>query len=69
MPAPVNPFKAALARGERQIGCWAGFAEPYATEVLAEAGFDWLVIDAEHAPNDLRTISAQLAVLRGAALK
>ncbi|MAU53671.1 MAG: 2-keto-3-deoxy-L-rhamnonate aldolase [Roseovarius sp.] len=67
MPAPVNPFKAALARGERQIGCWAGFAEPYATEVLAEAGFDWLVIDAEHAPNDLRTISAQLAVLRGAA--
>ena len=67
MPAPVNPFKAALARGERQIGCWAGFAEPYATEVLAEAGFDWLVIDAEHAPNDLRTISAQLGVLRGAA--
>ena len=39
MPAPVNPFKAALARGERQIGCWAGFAEPYATEVLAEAGY------------------------------
>lgn len=67
MPAPENTFKAALARGERLSGCWAGFAEPYATEVLAGAGFDWLVIDGEHAPNDLRSISAQLAVLRGAA--
>jgi 4-hydroxy-2-oxoheptanedioate aldolase len=67
MPAPPNPFKAALARGERLYGCWAGFADPYATEILAEAGFDWLVIDGEHAPNDLRSISAQLAVLRGAA--
>lgn len=65
MPAPTNPFKAALARGEFQLGCWAGFADPYATEVLASAGFDWLVIDAEHAPNDLRTITAQLQVLEG----
>jgi 4-hydroxy-2-oxoheptanedioate aldolase len=67
MPAPANSFKAALARGDRLYGCWAGFADAYATEVLAEAGFDWLVIDGEHAPNDLRSISAQLGVLRGAA--
>ncbi|SEK67137.1 4-hydroxy-2-oxoheptanedioate aldolase [Roseovarius azorensis] len=65
MPAPENLFKSALARGDMQYGCWAGFADAYATEVLASAGFDWLVIDAEHAPNDLRTISAQLAVLTG----
>jgi len=65
MPAPINPFKAALARGEQQIGCWAGFADPYATEILSTAGFDWLVIDAEHAPNDLRSITAQLQVLDG----
>ena len=63
MPAPENRFKSALMRGERLIGCWAGFADPYATEVLASAGFDWLVIDGEHAPNDLRSISAQLAML------
>jgi len=66
MPAPDNPLKSALARGETRVGCWAAFAAPYPTEVLAEAGFDWLVIDAEHAPNDLGTISAQLGVLRGA---
>lgn len=65
MPAPENRFKSALLRGERLIGCWAGFADPYATEVLASAGFDWLVIDGEHAPNDLRSISAQLAMLAG----
>lgn len=65
MPAPENRFKSALLRGERLIGCWAGFADPYATEVLASAGFDWLVIDGEHAPNDLRSISAQLAILAG----
>ena len=63
MPAPENRFKSALAQGDALYGCWAGFADPYATEILATAGFDWLVIDAEHAPNDLRTIMAQLQVL------
>ncbi|MFD1509620.1 aldolase/citrate lyase family protein [Lacimonas salitolerans] len=65
MPAPTNHFKQRLARGERVIGCWAGFADPYATEVLGTAGFDWLVIDGEHAPNDLRSIMAQLVALKG----
>lgn len=65
MPAPKNRFKAALADGKTQIGCWAGFADAYATEVLATADFDWLVIDGEHAPNDLQTIMQQLQVLEG----
>lgn len=65
MPAPENRFKAALARGDMLYGCWAGFADAYATEVLATAGFDWLLIDGEHAPNDLRSILAQLQVLDG----
>lgn len=65
MPAPDNLFKSALREGRRLYGCWAGFADPYATEVLATAGFDWLVIDAEHAPNDLRSIMHQLQALKG----
>lgn len=65
MPAPLNPFKAALAEGKMQYGCWAGFADAYATEIVASANFDWLVIDGEHAPNTLHTIMAQLAVLDG----
>lgn len=67
MPAPTNRFKTALTSGDLLLGCWAGFADPYATEILGTAGYDWLVIDGEHAPNDLRSISAQLAVLRGGA--
>lgn len=65
MPAPENRFKSALARGDMLYGCWAGFADAYATEMLATAGFDWLVIDGEHAPNDLPTIMRQLQVLEG----
>ncbi|MEL7256443.1 MAG: HpcH/HpaI aldolase/citrate lyase family protein [Pseudomonadota bacterium] len=67
MPAPENPFKKALASGEKLYGCWAGFADAYATEILGTAGFDWLVLDGEHAPNDVRSLSAQIQVLQGSA--
>ncbi len=65
MPAPTNHFKQRLQNGERVIGCWAGFADPYATEVLGTAGFDWVLIDGEHAPNDLKSIMGQLMALKG----
>jgi len=55
-----NPFKAALARGEKLIGLWLSMAHPYSAEICATAGFQWLLIDGEHAPNDLRSTLAQL---------
>ena len=55
-----NAFKKALAAGQTQIGLWASFADAYAIEIVASAGFDWLVIDGEHGPNDLRSVLAQL---------
>lgn len=58
-----NPFKAALLAGTQQIGLWLALADPYAAEVCATAGFDWLLIDGEHAPNDLRSILAQLQAI------
>ena len=60
MNTPVNTFKQALAEGRPQIGLWMGLASAYTSEICALAGFDWLLIDGEHAPNDLRTIQAQL---------
>jgi len=63
MPAPRNPFKAAIKAGRPQMGCWLGLADPYVAEISAGAGFDWLLIDAEHAPNDLRSIISQLQVI------
>lgn len=63
MPAPQNTFKEALAKGERQIGCWMSFADGQIAEIMGTCGFDWLVIDGEHAPNDIRSIRDQLIAL------
>ena len=67
MPAPVNELKRRLAAGETLHGCWVGLADPYVAEITAGAGFDWLLVDAEHAPNDLRSIVAQLQVIGASA--
>ncbi|RDU98883.1 4-hydroxy-2-oxoheptanedioate aldolase [Trinickia dinghuensis] len=58
-----NRFKRDLAKGEPQFGLWAALADAYVTEVLATAGFDWLLIDNEHAPNDVRSTLAQLQAM------
>jgi 4-hydroxy-2-oxoheptanedioate aldolase len=63
MPAPINRLKQRLAAGEVLSGCWLGLADPYAAEIAATAGFDWLLVDGEHAPNDLRQTMAQLQVI------
>ena len=63
MPAPMNSFKAALLDGRPQIGLWLGFAEPYLADLSARAGFDWLLIDGEHAPNDIRSALRQLQAI------
>jgi 4-hydroxy-2-oxoheptanedioate aldolase len=55
-----NRFKKALAAAHVQIGLWTSFGDPYAIEIVAGAGFDWLLIDAEHGPNDLRSVLGQL---------
>jgi 4-hydroxy-2-oxoheptanedioate aldolase len=60
MDLPINTFKRTLLQGTPQFGLWAAFADAYVTEIIAAAGFDWLLIDNEHAPNDLRSTLAQL---------
>lgn len=59
MPVPTNHLKAALATKTPQIGIWLSLASPYSSELLSDVGFDWLLIDAEHGPNDIPTILAQ----------
>ena len=67
MPAPTNTFKHRLVAGETLIGCWLALGDDYVAEVMGTAGFDWLVIDGEHAPNDIRSIRAQLTALGASA--
>jgi len=63
MDIPINHFKQRLLAGQPQIGLWLGLANPYSAELCAHSGFDWLLIDGEHAPNDLARILVQLQAL------
>ncbi len=63
MELQKNRFKSALATGKPQYGLWLGLPETSAAQIAAGAGFDWLLIDGEHAPFDLRTIMAHLQAM------
>ena len=58
-----NAFKDALKAGRPQIGLWLGLCSSYSAELLAGAGFDWLLIDGEHAPNNVPTVLTQLQAI------
>ena len=65
MELPHNRFKAAIKAGRAQIGIWSSFASHIVAEVLAGAGFDWVLLDTEHSPNELPMVQAQLHALVG----
>jgi 4-hydroxy-2-oxoheptanedioate aldolase len=62
---PQNRFKRALAASTPQIGLWMSLASPAATEIAAGAGFDWLLLDMEHSPNELPDIAHHLRAAEG----
>ena len=59
-----NSFKRDLLAGKRLIGCWSSLANAITTEVLGVAGFDWILLDGEHSPNDVGTFIPQLMALK-----
>ena len=61
-----NLFKSALAAGQVQIGLWSAFPSPYVTELLGGSGYDWVMLDTEHSPNDVPQVMAQLQALDAA---
>ncbi|MGH8742540.1 MAG: HpcH/HpaI aldolase family protein, partial [Burkholderiales bacterium] len=60
MDLPQNAFKRALKAQQPQIGLWSSLSSNYTVEVIAGAGFDWLLLDSEHSPNDLENLLTQL---------
>ena len=58
-----NPFKAGLLRGEAQIGLWLSSTSSYMAEIAATSGYDWLLIDGEHAPNTIQDLYHQLQAI------
>ncbi|WP_127090217.1 HpcH/HpaI aldolase family protein [Aquabacter cavernae] len=65
MELPRNAFKHALAKGERQIGLWCSLCSNITVEVVSDSGFDWLLLDTEHSPNELPAVLTQLQAARG----
>ncbi|KXU94440.1 5-keto-4-deoxy-D-glucarate aldolase [Caballeronia megalochromosomata] len=62
-PLP-NSFRTSLRERKKLIGCWMSLASPIVTELVGVVGFDWMLLDAEHAPNDALTLIPQLMALK-----
>lgn len=62
---PKNHFKAALAAGRNTIGLWNTIPGPVVTELLAGAGFDWVMIDTEHSPTDVNDTLGMMQAVAG----
>lgn len=65
MDIPANRFKRALALKNRQIGLWCSLCSPIAGEIVAHSGFDWLLFDTEHSPNEVPDVMALLQAAQG----
>ena len=63
MDLPRNRFKQALAEGRLQIGLWSTLGSTVGAEILGDSGFDWLLLDTEHSPNELPDLLAQMQAL------
>lgn len=63
MELPTNRFKRALHGDRAQVGLWSALCSNIVAEVIADSGFDWILIDVEHAPNDLGTVLGQLQAM------
>jgi 4-hydroxy-2-oxoheptanedioate aldolase len=65
MDLPANTFKRAIKSGQFQVGLWSSLANHVSVEVIAGAGFDWLLLDTEHAANDVPMVLSQLQASSG----
>ena len=62
MRLPSNEFLKSLRRGKKQIGLWVSLSHSFAADVVAQSGYDWVMIDMEHSPNDYFSVLGQLQV-------
>jgi len=64
MDFPINRFKHAILSGQKQIGLWSHLCSPISIEILAHCGYDWLLLDMEHSPNEVPDVLAQLQAMQ-----
>lgn len=64
MDLPRNAFKHAIAKGELQIGLWCSLCSAITAEIVSHSGFDWLLLDTEHSPNEVPDVLSQLQAVQ-----
>jgi 4-hydroxy-2-oxoheptanedioate aldolase len=64
MELPSNRLKRALGEGRPQIGLWSSLSSHITVEIVAGSGFDWLLLDTEHSPNELTMVHRQLQAMQ-----
>jgi len=65
MELPANTFKRAIKSGRQQIGLWSSLSSHLTVEVIAGSGYDWLLLDTEHSPNEIPMVHSQLQAMTG----
>jgi 4-hydroxy-2-oxoheptanedioate aldolase len=65
MDLPRNSFKHAIAAGKLQIGLWCSLCSNIAADIVRDSGFDWLLLDTEHSPNEIPDLVGQLQAVTG----
>jgi 4-hydroxy-2-oxoheptanedioate aldolase len=65
MDTLTNQLKRALQSGSPQIGLWSSLSSHITVEVIAGSGFDWLLLDTEHSPNEVTMVLGQLQAMTG----
>ena len=63
MKMNANSFLKAIRSGEKQIGLWLSLCNNYAADIVSTAGYDWVLLDMEHSPNDVQLVLGQLQAL------
>ena len=63
MELPKNTFKAAISSGRSQLGLWSSLCNNVSTEIVAYSGFDWILLDTEHSPNELPDLLSQMQAM------
>ena len=59
-----NAFKHDLAAGKLQIGLWSSLCSSIAAEIISDSGFDWILLDTEHSPNEIPALVGQLQAMQ-----
>ncbi|KQZ01727.1 hypothetical protein ASD45_13345 [Pseudolabrys sp. Root1462] len=58
-----NAFKAAIRAKKLQVGLWQSLCSNVAVEICSDSGFDWLLLDTEHSPNEIPDLLSQLQAM------